>query len=67
MWKNTLIIALALSVLFLSYRLVGVENQRYALLLGMCPSNIHPVDLACLETVQTRTHWLWHLYYGIRG
>ena len=67
--KNALIAVLCVVVLVLSYRLARVENQRYALLIGMCSSSTSPIiiDVKCLETVRTRTQWVWHLYYGIRG
>jgi succinate dehydrogenase hydrophobic anchor subunit len=57
---------IALAVLFcvsvfLGYRLTVVENERYALLVGSCQAG----DWRCLKAVQTRTSWLWHLYYGL--
>jgi hypothetical protein len=61
---SALVIVLALAVTFLSYRVVHIENQRYAMQLGMCSGPSVP-DLKCLETVQTRTSWLWHLFYGV--
>jgi len=65
MLKNALIVALALTVGIFAARLVHVENQRYALIVGMCRGpNLVP-DLSCLETVETRTSWLWHLFYGL--
>ncbi|MDT8992732.1 hypothetical protein RQP54_17805 [Curvibacter sp. APW13] len=45
--------------------LVRVENQRYAMQLGMCRGNVIAVDLACLKNVQTRTGWWWHMYYAL--
>ncbi len=46
-----------------AYRLAVVENQRYAMQVGRCA----PKDWRCLEHVQTRTSWLWHVYYGLGG
>lgn len=56
--KNGLIVVLAVAVVFLSDRLVREENQRYALLLGMCPPKDAArllVNFDCLDAVQTRT------------
>lgn len=65
-WK---LVAAALAVLLLWFgsSLVRVENQRYALTVGMCsPRPPSPVPaVACLEKVQTRTGWWWHIYYAL--
>lgn len=49
-----------------------LENYRYANFLGMCSA----FDLkdpaarikreACLDDVQTRTAWVWHVVYGLK-
>lgn len=65
-WK--LATALLAVVLFWACAsLVRVENQRYALTVGMCaPRPPHPVpDMSCLEKVQARTGWWWHLYHAL--
>ena len=61
-----LLIALAV---FLSDRLVRVENQRYALMTGLCEID-HAAPrrmFECLSKARTRTSWFWHLYYGVSG
>jgi hypothetical protein len=77
--KSIAILVLLLAVLFISDRLVRIENQRYALMIGSCPSpssflhSRQTVDPAvhmrqafdCLDKVQMRTSWFWHLYYGL--
>lgn len=66
--KNAVIVVLALVVVFLADRLVRTENQRYALLVGVCkqPDPASPASaFQCLESIQTRTSWFWHLYYGV--
>ena len=69
--KNSLIFVLLLVTIALSSIVIRLENQRYALLVGMCPNarefsaNPTPEALGCLRTVQTRTSSLWHLYYAI--
>lgn len=60
------LLVLALALAFVSDRLVRTENQRYALIIGMCPGRTGLLaDSVCLERVQTRTSWFWHLYYGL--
>lgn len=67
--RNLLIIVLAAGLALSCYRLVLVENQRYALLVGMCRNQSAPLlpDIQCLKTVETRTSWSWHLFYGLFG
>jgi hypothetical protein len=67
--RNSLIFLLLIAFAFTSWRLSEVENQRYALLLGMCPSNTNTQipDLKCLDKVETRTSWIWNLIYGLKG
>ena len=64
------VVLLTVLALFLADRLVRVENQRYALMVGMCtvdPAADHPIGrfAECLDKVQTRTSWFWHLYYAV--
>ena len=65
--KAAMIIFLSLIIMFLADRVVRLENQRYALATGVC--KIDPANPAqgwkCLDRVQTRTTWFWHLYYAI--
>jgi hypothetical protein len=64
--KNTAAWCLVtLLVLWLSASLVRVENERYALYVGMCRDKLGMTDASCLSKVQTRTAWWWHLYYGL--
>uniref|UniRef100_A0A9E7ZKK4 Uncharacterized protein n=1 Tax=Bosea sp. NBC_00436 TaxID=2969620 RepID=A0A9E7ZKK4_9HYPH len=67
--KNVVIAILAALVVFLSARLVSIENQRYAAVMGMCPDKFVPrmQDPVCLAKVETRTSWLWHLFYALQG
>lgn len=54
MFKNSVIGVLVLIVLILASALVRVENQRYALSLGMCPGPATgmPPDLACIAKIE---------------
>ena len=53
-------------LIWLAASLVRVENHRYALSLGMCIDPIVKVaDYTCLSKVETRTSWIWHLFYGM--
>jgi hypothetical protein len=60
------VIVLAAALVFVSAR---VENQRYPLLTGSCRSSTDPalVDIRCLRSIETRTSWMWHLFYGLGG
>lgn len=58
----------AFVVVWLSATLVRVENERYALSLGMCRDAATGLSSRdCLDKVQTRTAWYWHLFYALKG
>lgn len=58
----------AVVVVWLSATLVRVENERYALSLGMCrDATTGLTNRECLDKVQTRTAWYWHLFYSLKG
>jgi len=60
------LIALSVLVIWLATSLVRVENQRYALLIGMCRDAATGLtDITCITNVQTRLSWIWHLMYGM--
>jgi hypothetical protein len=66
-----LMIAL-LVIVWLSTSLVRVENQRYAMQVGMCEDKVLREkvqqigwDYACLSKVETRTSWVWHLLHAL--
>jgi hypothetical protein len=61
------LLILLVMVIWLAASLVRVENQRYALQTGLCRDSQGLTDFKCLEAVQTRTGWLWHLFYALRG
>ena len=67
MVKNLIIGLLVLSVLVLGSALIQVENQRYALSLGMCPGPAGgvPPDLVCIAKAETRTGWWAHLFAAL--
>jgi hypothetical protein len=68
MKKNIAIGVLLATVAYLSYALVRVENQRYALQVGMCRDvGTGFIKYECLSKVETRTNSLWHLYYALKG
>jgi hypothetical protein len=66
MKKNALLATALVIIIILGTALVRVENQRYAMFIGMC---IDPAtkmgDSNCLASVETRAGWWWHLYYAI--
>ena len=65
MKHRTPLVIFFILVIWLSASLVRVENQRYALQVGMCRDALGMTDFNCLETVQTRTGWWWHLFYAL--
>jgi len=64
--QRVVLVAAVLLIAWLVMVLARVENQRYALLLNMCPGDAitRLPDAECLARVQTRTGWWWHLYYA---
>lgn len=65
---RALVVILSALALWLGAALVRVENERYALFLGMCrASDGLLVDASCLAKVETRTSWVWHLMYALKG
>ena len=63
--KTAALILAALLILWLSAALIRVENERYAMLVGMCRDPLGMTDITCLSRVETRTGWWWHLFYAL--
>jgi hypothetical protein len=66
--KELLIVVLAGLLVWVSSALIRVENERYALSLGMCPDAYEAgmkAHFDCIDTVETRTHPMWHLVYAL--
>jgi hypothetical protein len=65
--KIATIAVLLLLVAFLADRVARIENQRYALSSNICKFDpAKPaVQWDCLEKIQTRSSWLWQLYYAM--
>ena len=66
--------ALLLSiVVLLSATVVRLENYRYSNFVGFCSQyNIADPQQRikredCLNSTESRTHWVWHLLYGLRS
>jgi hypothetical protein len=65
------IVMLLAMVAILTSAVVRLENYRYANFVGACTE----FDITkpqqrierekCLEATQTRTHWFWHVLYGV--
>ena len=62
---RALLIVFIAVIFWLSLALVKVENQRYAMQVGMCKDTKVGWDYSCLAKVETRTGWYWHLYYAL--
>ena len=64
--ERALLVSSCAVIVWLTSALVRVENQRYAMLVGLCVDHSSGfVDSTCLKKVETRTHWAWHLYYAL--
>ncbi len=66
-----LTILLAVLLVWFGTTIMRLENQNYAMRIGMCGEH-NPADFQsimerdkCLEEVETRTSPLWHLYYAL--
>lgn len=55
-----------LLIVWLAAALAQAENERYALSIGMCWNPTEQIaDMKCLRSVETRTGWWWHIFYGL--
>jgi hypothetical protein len=67
--RSAFLIFTVAALAFTSLRLADVERQRYALLMGLCQSDLQSdrASMDCLQTVEPRTSWLWDFWYGLTG
>jgi len=65
--STSLIIVLAALLVWFGSALVRVENERYAMFVGLCPFDAKAMEpqQKCLDKTQTRTNPIWHLYYAL--
>jgi hypothetical protein len=63
--KNAVIVILLLLLVWFGAALIRVENERYALFVGVCKQANGLTDFTCLRTVETRTSHVWHIYYAL--
>lgn len=62
------LVVAVLLIVWLSTALVRVENERYAMQLGMCWNELLRLpDPVCIQKAETRTAWYWHLVYALRS
>jgi hypothetical protein len=65
------ILLLVAAVVTLAAAVVRLENYRYANFSGLCTQFdiTKPLQRTkrdeCLNAAQTRTHWFWHVLYGV--
>jgi hypothetical protein len=68
--KNAVIAVLAALVVWLSLQVIRLERYHYASFLSMCMEQDPKDPVAsvkrdkCLNSAETRTNSLWHLWYG---
>lgn len=60
------ILVLVALVMWMSARIIDLENYRHASFVGMCAGPDFIERDRCLQSTQTRTHWIWHLAYGLK-
>lgn len=60
-------VLICLFAVWLSVALVRVENQRYAMQIGMCKDESLGIGFSqsCLRKVETREGWWWHMFYAL--
>jgi hypothetical protein len=62
------LIVAVLLIAWLSAALVRVENERYALQLGMCwNEQLKLPDITCIQKAHTRVSWYGHLFYALNN
>lgn len=68
--RNLIIMALIALLWWFGAAVVRLENYRYASDMGFCTEHEWPMGMIkrhdCLMATETRTHPLWHLYYGLQ-
>ncbi len=53
-------------IVWMTVTIVRVENQRYALQVGLCRDGVGGnTNAACMLHVESRTHWWAHLFYAL--
>jgi len=68
MLRNLALVVLLAAVLYLCHVVARVENERYALVLGLCkPNAVGIIEVECLKAAETRTSSFWHVFYAISG
>lgn len=64
----TLILVLIAMLVWFGATIVRLESYRYAVEVGLC-GTFGPLQLverqACLDSAETRTSWVWHLYSAL--
>jgi hypothetical protein len=73
--KNFIIIILVIVVFIFGKTIVRLENYHYASFVGMCDLHDMSGDWLlekkinqdkCFKNVETRTSFMWHLYYALK-
>jgi hypothetical protein len=68
----SVIAVLVIALMMTTSAVVRLENYHYANIVGFCSQyditnpeqRIKRHD--CLENTETRTHWFWHVLYGLK-
>lgn len=66
MKKNITIVTLAIIIIWFALVIVKLENYHYAVQVGMCSEVSELIERdRCVNSKQTRTSFMWHLYYAL--
>jgi hypothetical protein len=58
---------LAGCLIWFGFHIVRLERYHYANMVGMCREKPDLVQRdICLSRAESRTHWMYHLAYGLR-
>ena len=59
------IIVLLVLLVWFGATIIRLENYHYAVQVGFCSDVPSTERDACLNKIETRTNFLWHLAYGL--
>ena len=70
MKKLLIIILLLVVIIWMGYNIIELESFRYATLVGYCSNyqdqfTMFQERYDCLSSTETRTHWFYHILFGL--
>lgn len=64
-WLIIVTIILLIISIWFAVTIIRLENYHYAVQVGFCADVSVSERDACLRKIETRTHPLYHLFYGL--